>query len=189
MIRFALPLLAAALAASPALAHPGHDHTLMDGLFHPFSGLDHIAAVVAVGLIALTAMPKRALLAPALFLAGLASGAIAARFGYVMPGYEPAILVSLIVLGGLAAYGRAVPAEAVMVMLVAFGAAHGAAHGVEAPAAEFPLYMGGFVVASAALHLVGLGFAFVARERGLAVLVRVGGALVALSGLALAFGA
>jgi urease accessory protein len=188
MIRFALPLIAL-LAASPAFAHTGHDHTLVDGLFHPFSGLDHIAAMVAVGLVALTAMPKRALLAPALFLTGLAGGALAARFGYVMPGYETAILVSLIALGGLAAYGRAVPVEAVVVALVAFGAAHGAAHGVEAPSAEFPLYMGGFVAASAALHGLGLGFASFARDRGLSVLVRIGGALVAMSGLALAFGA
>ncbi len=159
-----------------------------DGLMHPLSGLDHICAMLVVGLTAYTLMPSRPVAAPVLFLPGLRAARLRRGSVSFCPFFEQGIMLSLVVLGALAAFGLAAPAALGGALLLVFGAAHGAAHGAEAPAASFVAYMGGFMIASALLHGAGLGLAALARRHGKGVFVRAAGGLTALLGLALLVG-
>jgi urease accessory protein len=91
-----------AASATPALAHPGHDQGgLIAGLVHPFTGVDHLAAMAAVGLWAATRPARQAWQAPALFMAALTvGGGLGVALG-AMPGVEMMVAASVLVLGGL----------------------------------------------------------------------------------------
>ena len=175
-----LPLLrlaAVALAAAPAavLAHAGSDggthHGLLSGLLHPLTGLDHLAAMVAVGLwSALTA--ARAGVAsyarvPLAFATLLLIGALLAGAGWPFPAVEPAIAASLLVLGLLVAGRRALPQAAAPVLVGGFALFHGAAHHQEM---SHELGQGwalaGMVIATALLHGTGLLLGHALRGRG-----------------------
>ncbi len=177
---------AALLAASPALAHPGHDGaTLAAGLMHPLSGADHILAMTAVGLLAAKRGGAALVAWPAAFVAAMLAGY---GLGMATPGalpVEPGIMASVIVLGALAASSIQTSLLAGLALIAAFGACHGYAHGSEAPAhagAAFPL---GFAASTAALHAAGLTLGLAARRLNQPALLRLLGGGVALGGLAL----
>jgi len=181
--------LLASVSAASALAHPGHGpHDLAGGLEHPFTGLDHMLAMTAVGLWA-AVRGGRALWAwPAAFLTAMLVGYAIGRSGVSMPLAEPAILASIMGLGAMIAANAQVPTALGAALIAAFGLAHGYAHGAEAPAGAslgFPL---GFALSTATLHLIGLaaGLALVKGRRH--ALIRILGAGVALGGAALALG-
>jgi len=186
--RLALLLLAAAPAA--AFAHTGdagHTHdaagALMAGLTHPFTGLDHLAAMVAVGV--WSAMSARKVwLAPVVFAGTLLIGALLGMAGVTLPAVEPMIAVSLLVLGLLVATRTSLPPVAGGALVAAFALFHGAAHGNElaGPSAAFALI--GMVVATALLHALGIVLGLQLRQRHV-WLSRAGGAIVALFGAAL----
>ena len=188
VLAFAASLLAASSLADPAFAHTGHGvaFTAVHGFLHPLTGLDHLAAMLVVGLAALKLSPQRVWLPPALFLVGLAGGAVMQLSGLAIPFYEAGILLSLVALGALVASGKAAPMAAVGPALVMFGLVHGAAHAAEAPSASFAAYMAGFVLASALLHGLGLAFAGFVQSRGMTIATRLSGGAVATLGLALA---
>lgn len=172
-----------------ALAHTGtgdaHVHaTWVNGLLHPFTGVDHLAAMLAVGV--WSALAVRPLwLAPLAFVAMLLAGALAAMAGLQVPAVEPMIAASLLALGLLVATrARLAPALAV-VLTGAFAFFHGAAHGSElgaGPQAWQALL--GMMIGTAVLHACGiaLGAWLIKGRRWLAA--SAGGA-VALLGSAL----
>ena len=182
-LRLPALILIAGLAATPALAHPGHDAaSLSAGLEHPLSGLDHLLAMLAVGLWASLRGGQAQWAWPASFLVSMIAGY---GLGQVMPGVgvEPVILASVIVLGGLIAADARMPALLAAALIGCFGLAHGYAHGMEAPGAGlgFPL---GFLLATAGLHAVGLLAGLLLKTRP--PLARLLGAGAALGGVALA---
>jgi len=181
--------LAAVLVSLPAAAHPGHaGHEALGawaGFVHPFTGADHMLAMVAVGLWAALRGGKAVWAWPAAFVAALLGGYALARVGVALPLIEPAILASVIVLGALTA-ANAKARTAVGVALIAlFGAAHGFAHGSEALAATagFPV---GMALATAGLHAVGIGLALGLQRLHRPALIRLLGAGAAAGGMALA---
>jgi len=175
--------LAAALLAGPALAHPGHDgSTLAAGIAHPLSGLDHMLAMLAVGLLAARRGGSALFAWPAAFVAAMLAGY---GFGLAAPGAlpaEPGVLASLIVLGALAASSMRVATVTGAALMAAFGLCHGFAHGGEAPAGAGLAFPAGFALATAGLHAAG----FLAGRFGRDRFVRLLGGVVAAAGVALA---
>ncbi len=154
------------------------------GLGHPFSGLDHILAMVAVGLWA-TQLGGRALWqVPLTFVLTMAAGGALGFMGTPLPYVELGIAGSVLVLGGLVAFNSRLPLAASMGLVGVFAIFHGYAHGAEmaAEASAF-WYSLGFMLATIALHGIGIG-AGLAAGRGIpARLVRLSGAAIAASGL------
>lgn len=183
---------ATAAASAPALAHVGVGGTsgFAAGLAHPLGGLDHLLAMIAVGLLA-SAMPGRGLLlVPAGFLAALAAGGALGAAGVGLPAVEQGILGSMIILGGVVALGRRLPLAAALGLVAVFGIVHGHAHGAEMPSAVSGLAYGlGFLLASALLHAAGIAAGLAAHgapERRGPMAVQLGGAAVAVAGAAIA---
>ncbi|MFV0681388.1 HupE/UreJ family protein [Ottowia sp.] len=187
----ATSLLACPVLMTPAvaLAHTGvladHTHTgFAAGLLHPLTGADHLAAMLAVGVWSALAV-RPVWLAPLAFVGMLLAGALAAQAGLVLPGVEPMIAASLLVLGLLVAMRARLPRAAAVGLCGLFAFFHGAAHGAElGDGAAAWSALAGMVVATAALHAsgIGLGRWVLARRQWLA---RFSGAAVALLGAAL----
>jgi urease accessory protein len=194
-----LPVLAAAataiLAASPAFAHPGHDGAagLAHGFLHPFSGLDHVLAMVAVGLVAARIGGRALFLVPLAFLGMMAVGGALGAAGLGLPFVDVGIAFSVVVLGAALALRRALPVAGAMTLVGAFAVFHGYAHGVEMPdSISGRAYGLGFVAATALLHAAGLGLGLAAGGFGTAPgrpALRVVGAGFAAAGLGLLAGA
>ena len=174
-----------AFAAAPALAHPGH---VDDCFFHPFSGLDHVFAMVGVGLwAALIAArkPSALLLLPAAFVVMMAVGAAAGFAGMKLPIAEAGILASVFLLGGLVLVAARVPPPTAMGVVAMFAIFHGYVHAGEAPTADTGAYMLGFLGATTLLLAAGAGLGWVVRRlagdvglRALGGLIFVGGAYI-----------
>ncbi len=183
---------AASLAATPAFAHlnPAEHGSFAAGLSHPFFGLDHVLAMVGVGLWA-ALLGGRALWAvPAAFLVTMMAGFALALMNVGLPFVEPAVAASVVVLGLLALVALRVPVPAGMALVGVFALFHGYAHGGELGAAGAWPFMAGFAIATALLHgaglAVGLGLARLARG---GLIARIAGGLTALAGLWLLAGA
>jgi urease accessory protein len=179
-----LPLLL--LAAPLAQAHPGHGpHGFVSGLVHPFTGWDHLLAMVAVGLWAAQLGGRARWAVPATFVSAMIAGAAAGIMGFVPPGIEIGILASVLVLGLLVASATRLPLGAGIVLVALAGACHGAAHGAEMPAAANSLhFLEGMVLATAILHATGVAAGLAAARRSPA-LVRWAGAAILGGGVAL----
>jgi urease accessory protein len=193
--RIGLTLLALTAGIAPAFAHldPAEHGSFAAGFSHPLFGVDHILAMVAVGLWAalLARSDRRALwLVPSAFVGTMLLGFLAAMAGAPLPFVEPIILASVVVIGLLAAVALKVPTGAAMAMVGFFAFFHGHAHGGEIGDAGAYAYCPGFALATAMLHAVGLTLglglgAALGGERGRLV-TRVAGAAAALGGVWLA---
>ena len=163
---------------SVAMAHPGHGFGLAAGLAHPFSGADHLLAMIGVGLWAAKLGGKARLALPAAFLVAMAFGAafVPALGGLV----EPLVLASVIVLGAVVALALRAPLAVSLPLVAAMGLAHGAAHGMEGAGAGFGL---GMLAATAALHGLGLTLGLTLTRTNL----RLSGLVALLAGVTLAF--
>jgi len=149
-----------AVAAGAAQAHPGHGADgLLDGLTHPFMGVDHLLAMVAVGLWSVAALPQgRRVAGPVVFIAMLLAGALAACAGVALPRVETGVAASVVMLGVLMLAAGRLPAGLGLGLVAAAALLHGFAHGSELVAGQsFAAYATGFMVGSALLHAVGLG--------------------------------
>ncbi|WP_219216058.1 HupE/UreJ family protein [Variovorax boronicumulans] len=180
-----LPLLASAHVGVDGGAH--HDIGFVQGFVHPFTGLDHLAAMVAVGLwSALIARTGRDLLwAPLGFAGMLLAGALLGLAGVQVPAVEPMIAASLLVIGLLVATRLRLPGPVAAVVVGVFAVFHGVAHGYELAGDHGAgLAIAGMVLATALLHTAGIAVGWTLRQRG-AWLPRVAGAAVALFGAAL----
>ena len=183
-----LILIAATALSTSASAHLGTDsgthHTLVDGLLHPLTGLDHLAAMLAVGLwSALSATSARRIwLAPVAFAGMLLVGALLGLNGLELPAVEPMIAASLLVMGLLVATRAKLPLAVTAGVVGVFAVFHGIAHGTELAGGGngfAPLL--GMLVATIALHLAGVGLGLALRSHSV-WWPRVVGGLTALLG-------
>jgi urease accessory protein len=160
------------------------------GLSHPFLGLDHLLAMLAVGLWAVQLGGRAIWRVPLAFMAMMALGCSLALGGLALPAVETGIAVSVLVLGLLIALAARFPLAAGMLLAGAFALFHGHAHGQELPqAASAFLYSTGFLLATGVLHATGAGLGIL-FSRGLAAnWVRVMGGGIAAAGLVLWVGA
>lgn len=185
--RVALAAVAAG-AALPAAAHTlgAEGAGFAAGLSHPVGGLDHLLAMVCVGLWATQSGGRAVWAIPAAFMAAMLAGGALGLAGFGLPGVELGIVGSLVALGGLVAL-RLRPSLAAGIAIVAgLAVFHGHAHGAEMPEAASPaLYAAGFLVATAILHAAGIAAAQVAGKALAAtgdILIRAGGAAIAATG-------
>lgn len=159
-------ILAAVLVmgAGPALAHAGHGDTsgFIAGLSHPLLGPDHLLAMLAVGLWSGFVLPQRFWLGAATFLAAMVAGAALSWAGVHIPMVESWITASVVVFGLLTLFARRGQAAGVTALSLAaisgFALCHGHAHATEAQGNALA-YLAGFLAATAALHLAGIGLA------------------------------
>lgn len=153
--------LAALLAAAPtaALAHTGVsvEHDLMHGFMHPMGGLDHVLAMVAVGVFAFVLGGRALLFVPLAFVGMMAAGFLLGLAQVDVPFVELGIALSSVVIGGIAALGRPMPVIAASALVGVFAVFHGVAHGAEMPLGSTGWqYALGFVAATALLHAAGI---------------------------------
>lgn len=177
-------------AASVALAHTGegtpHDHgAFLDGLLHPISGLDHLVAMLAVGVWSAVALPNKIWQPPLAFVAMLTVGTLIGFTGFEPMGMEQMVAGSLLAFGAMIALARGMNLWGMLGVIGLFAFFHGVAHGSELPTDQGLLAMLGMVITTSALHLAGIGIGhFVLRQRKLlqqavgAVITLLGGYLV-----------
>lgn len=182
--------LAGALAADPALAHTGHGASgLEHGLLHPLTGLDHLLAMVCVGVLGVTLGGAAVWALPLTFVGTMVAGGLVGMAGIELPLVEAGIALSLVALG-LALTLRLRPPLVVSTLAVAFFAIfHGHAHGAEAPESASGLaYALGFVLATALLHATGAVAGWWIERRGARVVSQIAGAIVSGIGMVLLVG-
>jgi urease accessory protein len=183
----AMLLLAASI---PAYAHVGIGTTssFTAGFMHPFSGLDHMTVMIAVGLWSALKGGKAILAWPAAFVGVMLVGGVLGMLHMPLPFVEPGILASVVALGLLVALAVDLPVSAGIAIIGLFALFHGHAHGTEVPENAGGLeYMAGFAIATALLHATGIaaGLGLGIRFRGLA---RAAGAACAAVGVGLVSG-
>lgn len=186
-----LTLLFVLVLSSAASAHTGHGgHGATDGLLHPLQGLDHLLAMVAVGVwAAMDKSGRRVWLLPAAFvsmlLVGLAVGRMAGEFAAT----EWIVAASVIAVGVLIATRTALPTTLAGIIAGAFALFHGTAHGAEIPTdASAWQFAAGMVIATAALHIAGVAIGLGLRNTRRSTWLRLSGAGVACCGLLIALG-
>lgn len=181
---FAALSLTTMLMPSLAFAHPGADHVhgLLAGLEHPLFGIDHLLAMVAIGMIAARSGRAGFLVVPPAFVLAMMAGAALGIAGFGLPSLETGIALSLVVFGAMVALERPLPLAVAASLACVFGLFHGNAHGLEIPETASGLaYAAGFVLATAALHAAGALSAF--RLAGRSGMVRAVGAATSLVGM------
>jgi urease accessory protein len=180
-------LVAAVLSwACPAMAHvqKGEGAGFLTGLLHPISGLDHVLAMLAVGLWGAQLGSPAIWMLPVAFPLVMALGGMLGLMGIPLPGVEIGIAVSGILLGA-AVMLELRPRLALAAGVVAFFAIfHGHAHGTELPPGQSALlYSLGFVLATGMLHAAGIGIGEARRLPAGRTMVRAAGALIAMGGV------
>lgn len=184
IVALMLPPLAQAHISNDGGAH--HAMNFWAGLAHPFTGADHLFAMLAVGAWSALAMRGRHVwIAPAAFAAMLLVGALLGVAGLALPAVEPMIAASLLVLGLLVASRRALSVPATTVLVGGFAVFHGLAHGTElAAAASVAAALSGMVLGTVLLHVAGMALGTQLQSRS-SWLSRAIGASVAVFGAAL----
>ena len=182
-LRNSLSALALLFTPTLAFAHPGHGTSgLLAGLGHPLGGLDHLLAMLAVGLWAAQQQGQARWALPVAFVASLLLGGLLGFAGMQVPRLESGIAGSVLALGLLVALAVRPPLVVAAALTALFAASHGVAHGLELPALASPRgYAAGFVVATAALHASGYALVRLLPQAAEPV-VRVLGAASALTG-------
>jgi urease accessory protein len=160
-----MALAALAAGAAPALAHTGvgHTHGFFAGLGHPVGGLDHLLAMLSVGIwSALASGDKkwRIWVAPAAFVAAMLAGATAGYLALPLPMVETGIALSVLLLGLMIVARIELPLAVGVLVVALFAIYHGHAHGAEATG-DILAYMAGFAIATATLHVAGIGLGLV----------------------------
>lgn len=178
-----LPVVLFPLAAW-AHVESGEAGGFLSGLSHPVSGLDHVVAMIAVGLWGAQLGKPAVWILPVAFPLLMAFGGMLGLIGAPVPGVEVGIALSAVVLGALV-LGRVRPPLAAAVAVVAFFAVfHGHAHGTELQAGQNAmLYSLGFVIATGLLHAVGIAIGLIQRWEAGGEALRGAGALVMAAGL------
>jgi urease accessory protein len=193
MNRF-LGLTFVTILATTLLGAPGAEAHLLGeqgagfaaGILHPLSGLDHLLAMLAVGIWAAQLGGRAVWAVPAAFVGAMLAGGLLAIAGIALPLVEPGILGSVMLFGLLIATAARVPTALGMAIVGLFALFHGHAHGTELPQAANPaLYAAGFVIATATLHAAGLALAFLTARVAPKMAVRVAGGAIAATGVAL----
>jgi urease accessory protein len=171
---------------SSAFAHEqaGAAAGFVAGLAHPVSGLDHVIAMVAVGLWGAQLGTPAVFLLPVAFPMVMAFGGMLGLIGIPVPGIEIGIAMSAIVLGAAVLSSAQPRLWVALVVVGCFAIFHGHAHGTELPAGQSGLlYSIGFVVATGSLHACGICIGLVYRWPMGRVALRAAGAMVSIAGM------
>lgn len=166
-IRRVAATLLLGLAVGAAQAHPGHGAaSLQAGLLHPLTGADHLLAMLAVGVWSSAALRAgRVVVGPLVFVAALAAGTGLALQGVSLGAVEAGVAASIVLLAALLLAGRRARVPVGLAAIATAGLLHGHAHGSELVAGQSAAgWAAGFMLASAALHLVGVGLGLRLRE-------------------------
>jgi urease accessory protein len=188
-LRMVLYIAAMLISATAAQAHTGISDTsgLSHGFTHPISGIDHLLAMVAVGLFAAHLGGRALWLVPLSFVSTMIVGGALGVTGVYVPLVEIGIGLSVVVLGIAVAYGFNIPTAAAMALVGFFAIFHGYAHGAEMPATVSGFDYGlGFMLATASLHGVGIGLRWLIHTiMGSQRITQVAGGVMALCGVGL----
>lgn len=181
-------LLASAAMLFPTLAHahPGHGeiHGWSHGFAHPIGGLDHLCAMIAVGLWAAQLGGRAIWLVPVAFVTAMAAGGFLGAVAVPIPFAEQGIVTSVLILGLLVTVAMRLPLAKSLLIVSLFAVFHGYAHGAEMPRTASGLAYGfGFLVATAMLHGIGVGAAVLITRTRQEHAVRFAGAAIALCGV------
>jgi len=187
-VTLALTLLLPAAVVAHAPGAAGESGFVV-GFVHPLAGLDHLLAMLAVGMWGAQLGNPALWALPVAFPLIMAAGATAGIVGLALPGVETIIVGSVVVLGALIAADQRPRWHWALIAVAVFAIAHGHAHGTELPAhTGAAAYSMGFVLATGLIHLAGIAIGCVTElPRGL-LLLRGGGGAIALAGLALSVG-
>lgn len=183
ILRKTLYCLTLFLTPAVAFAHPEHgDSDLMAGLAHPVFGLDHLLAMLAVGLWAAQQNGAARWLLPTTFVSTMLIGGVLGFNGLEIPLMETGIAGSVLAFGLLVAVAARLPVAVSVALTAVFALTHGVAHGLELPDLASPVgYASGFVAATATLHAI--GYAVVRfLPQAAAPLVRIAGGASAAAG-------
>jgi urease accessory protein len=183
-----LSLVAFATLPGIAQAHVGLGSTtgLVDGLVHPFSGLDHICAMFGVGLWAAQRGGRGVWLLPLAFVGVMTVGGLLGMAHVFIPFIEPGIIASVLVVGLVVATAIRLPLAAGACLVALFALFHGHAHGAEMPATAASLWFGvGFVCSMVVLLLCGIGLGLAARKSQAPWAFRYAGAAIVTCGIGL----
>lgn len=190
-----LTVLFMVTAVSGAQAHVGTDsvHGIVSGFVHPIGGLDHVLAMIAVGVLAARQGGKGLWRIPLSFVGMMIAGGVLGYAGVDVPFVELGITGSIIILGFVVALGRTMPLGLAVAMVGVLAIFHGHTHGTEMPVdASGLLYGLGVAVATTVLHVCGIGASaslHKVMQQTAPVLVRLGGSAVAAAGVAMLAGA
>jgi urease accessory protein len=174
------------LLALPAWAHEqaGQAGGFVTGMLHPVSGLDHVLAMVAVGLWGAQLGAPAIWLLPVTFPLVMAFGGFLGLLGVPLPGVEVGIALSAILLGTMVATQSRPPLWLATAIVGFFAVFHGHAHGTELPAGQSGLaYSIGFVIMTGALHATGIAIGLIHRWRKGRIVLRGAGAVVGAAGV------
>jgi urease accessory protein len=174
------------LCTQVAFAHPQEGQAIgfMSGLRHPISGLDHVLAMVAVGLWGAQLGAPAIWVLPVAFPMVMAMGGMLGLIGVPLPGIEYGIALSAILLGAAVLFEIRPPLWVAATLVGIFAVCHGHAHGTElSPGQSALLYSLGFVVATGCLHGVGIAIGAIHRWRWGQRVLRAAGAVVAMGGV------
>ena len=181
-----LAVVSLAALAAPAFAHvqSGQAAGFLTGFMHPVSGLDHVLAMVAVGLWGVQLGAPAIWLLPVTFPIVMALGGLLGLLGVPLPGVEVGIAASAILLGAAVMTERRLPLYAAAVLVGFFAVFHGHAHGTELPPGQSGLlYSLGFVVATGCLHAIGIAIGAMHRWPAGRIALRIAGGGVGLAGV------
>lgn len=170
------------------LAHTGVGHTsgFLHGFFHPFEGVDHLLAMLAVGLWSSQLGGKASWIVPLSFVSVLILGGVIALLGANIFFVKIGILLSLVILGVLIATSIKMPLTISVGIVGAFALFHGHSHGSEMLSAGSSFTYGvGFLTATVLLHMIGFVIGYSFKKWESEMVVRVAGAFVALFGIGL----
>ena len=185
--RSAIALATFLSLAAFAQAHPGHGAGgFANGFAHPLHGLDHVLAMLAVGLWAAQLGGRSKWLVPASFVGVMALGGALGMAGVAVPFAEQGILASVLILGVLIAAAVRLPVAASLGIVGLFALCHGHAHGAEMPVnAVGAVYALGFTAATALLHGCGIGLGVMMQGTAKADWLRACGVAISAAGLLL----
>ncbi|KRB24088.1 urease accessory protein [Mesorhizobium sp. Root172] len=188
----AMAMLAASATIASAHVGLGYAGGFAHGFWHPIGGVDHVLAMVMVGLFAAQLGGRALYLVPATFVSVMAIGCAVGFAGLPVPFIELGIGLSIVVLGTAVALGFRTVIAVAMAMVGFFGLFHGYAHGAEMPETVAGLaYCAGLIIATALLHSCGLALGLIAASRGGhrgETLMRAAGGLTAVAGVAIVTG-
>jgi urease accessory protein len=182
--------LALIFSSTNLFAHPLHNEQsgFLNGFFHPLLGLDHILAMVAVGLWAMQTGGKAKWMIPLSFVSIMTLGGVLGMNNISLPFAEIGILISVVVLGVLILAGAKLPVLFSSILVGVFALCHGHSHGAEIPlAASAVTYSLGFALTTVILHLSGIGLGSLINRLSTEKIVRFSGAMIALAGLILTY--
>jgi len=180
----------ALLLSNPAAAHMGTGLPggFVSGFKHPFSGIDHLLAMISVGLWGAFLGRPLIYALPVVFPAMMVVGAILGMFVVPLPPVELGIALSVVVLGGCIALSLRASVWGASIIVAIFAVFHGYAHGKELPSAADPVnYSAGFVLATGLLHVAGICLGFLNELPNGVVATRSMGAVIATVGIGLLY--